>query len=1132
MKKIFMVLIVSFLILGITLNAKNAEKTIMRNVNGLAPRQLSGISNHEQMVFSNVNRDPDSRVYAFNAYDPNTIIPVGPVTFILNDPAGLTSLAASTAPYLMAGACWLAETETWYCTQYGGGLYTIDPATGTMTYIADSIGLNSIETDDSGIMYGTDGSNLYTVDWTTGATMLIGSHNIGFAMAGIACDDAGNMYGLSVDGEASADLYLIALDTGIATSLGSTGAQLCYAQDMAYDKNDGVLYAAAYFGDGTPSGLYSIDTNTAAMTLIGDFPDGIEVAALAIPYILAEPGAPAAPADVVVTPDGNGGLNCDLSWTCPDLTFGGDPLTELLEMRVYREGILVYSDSNPIIGGAGNCSDFVTAAGVYIYEVVGYNSEGESPAEGEAVWIGEDIPDAVIDFTLTDVSTEDLIAQLDWTNPITGFHGGYFAGITGYNIERSDGTLFSLAGSTTTWQDVTIVDPGIYAYSIIPYNSIGLGPSTTSYQVGIGIDIAQVGNTEVGDFYIPLNLWFMDSIVEVVYLQEWLETGMIINTVSFHAATISTMTDACDLEIWLGETPEDDLTAGWIPGADLEQVFSGTIDVAPGDHWLEIPLDEDFYYGNYENLVMMIIRNDNENYSFNDLWWCTESGTPNRTRLNFSDNETGWGFNALTGPWWGTETKTIYPDVRFYYTPLIIPSPGAATDVTFAADPDGALETQIDWTCPTLNYSGTTLTELLEMRVYRDSLLIYTDNSPTIGGTGSYLDAAVPLSGLNEYRVVGYNSEGEGIPVNGEPWIGEDIPAAVDNFALAQTSPNTLSGTLTWENPATGFHGGPFNEPILGYHIVRSDSMVFELEGSVTTYIDDTIPITANYCYTIVPYNLIGDGPIMTSNSVLIADNGLLIWEDFSNTVPPEGWHIADLGQNNWSSSATSRAGGAAPEAWLDWIPVFSGISRLCSDTLDTSGMNTLTLEFKHRVYDYEGGYTLGVATSTDGTTWNDVWTTIPTGSTPPATVIVDITNVDVGSATFQFCFYFAGESYDIDWWYLDDVILTDNGPLVASPENIVAVINTELSGNYPNPFNPDTNIAFSLKEAGHVTLEVYNIRGQLVKTLVNEVRETGFYLENWKGRDDSNKSVASGVYFYKMKSGDYHKSKKMLLIK
>jgi hypothetical protein len=90
----------------------------------------------------------------------------------------------------------------------------------------------------------------------------------------------------------------------------------------------------------------------------------------------------------------------------------------------------------------------------------------------------------------------------------------------------------------------------------------------------------------------------------------------------------------------------------------------------------------------------------------------------------------------------------------------------------------------------------------------------------------------------------------------------------------------------------------------------------------------------------------------------------------------------------------------------------------------------------------------------------------------------------------------------------------------------------TELQGNYPNPFNPETTINFSLKETGQVKLEVYNIKGQKVKTLVNQEMSAGQHSVLWSGRDDSGNSVSSGVYFFRMTNGRYTSTRKMILMK
>ncbi|NQT64854.1 MAG: T9SS type A sorting domain-containing protein, partial [FCB group bacterium] len=96
----------------------------------------------------------------------------------------------------------------------------------------------------------------------------------------------------------------------------------------------------------------------------------------------------------------------------------------------------------------------------------------------------------------------------------------------------------------------------------------------------------------------------------------------------------------------------------------------------------------------------------------------------------------------------------------------------------------------------------------------------------------------------------------------------------------------------------------------------------------------------------------------------------------------------------------------------------------------------------------------------------------------------------------------------------------------------VVPVFTNDLGKNYPNPFNPDTNISFSIKEDGFVSLKVYNTRGQLVKTLISENMQEGVHFTSWNGKNNNNKSVSSGIYFYKMDSKGYSSIKKMILMK
>jgi hypothetical protein len=111
-------------------------------------------------------------------------------------------------------------------------------------------------------------------------------------------------------------------------------------------------------------------------------------------------------------------------------------------------------------------------------------------------------------------------------------------------------------------------------------------------------------------------------------------------------------------------------------------------------------------------------------------------------------------------------------------------------------------------------------------------------------------------------------------------------------------------------------------------------------------------------------------------------------------------------------------------------------------------------------------------------------------------------------------------------------VTLSGAGVEPTSSGNDINLV-TKLSGNYPNPFNPETTILFSVKEKNiNTNITVYNLKGQKVKTLINENLTPGSHRVVWNGTDKNGKAVSGGVYFYKMQSGKYVNYKKTVLIK
>jgi len=88
------------------------------------------------------------------------------------------------------------------------------------------------------------------------------------------------------------------------------------------------------------------------------------------------------------------------------------------------------------------------------------------------------------------------------------------------------------------------------------------------------------------------------------------------------------------------------------------------------------------------------------------------------------------------------------------------------------------------------------------------------------------------------------------------------------------------------------------------------------------------------------------------------------------------------------------------------------------------------------------------------------------------------------------------------------------------------------LYANYPNPFNPTTNIGFQISDFGLVKLTVYDITGREITTLVSKQLSPGDYTVQWDGRSITGERVASGLYFYRLQTGDFLQTRKMLLVK
>lgn len=145
------------------------------------------------------------------------------------------------------------------------------------------------------------------------------------------------------------------------------------------------------------------------------------------------------------------------------------------------------------------------------------------------------------------------------------------------------------------------------------------------------------------------------------------------------------------------------------------------------------------------------------------------------------------------------------------------------------------------------------------------------------------------------------------------------------------------------------------------------------------------------------------------------------------------------------------------------------------------------------------------------------------------------LTEIDEGAEPgdeITICFDDFQLPMQVTWTNFGDVI--DLSPLISSVGGELTSFpkTYQLSMNYPNPFNPETTIKYQLPKANYVSLKIYNLLGQHVRTLVAEEKQAGYYQINWNGKDNQGNSVSSGIYLYELKSSNFQRTRKMLILR
>jgi len=293
-----------------------------------------------------------------------------------------------------------------------------------------------------------------------------------FSVFGIAADHSGNLYGIN----SNSDLISINPQNGQSTVIGPLGIAITFAQDIAYDRDNGVLYGTLY--SNSIGGLYTIDVNTGEATLIHNFL--AEIAGFAVPYSLADDNAPAALENFNAEAGENGALEATLSWINPTQTYDGSALNQLDSVVILRNAQLGTIIQNPVTGQSHTYLDTTFSnSGNFAYRAFAVNEHGAGLKSNYFLFVGEDVPASPDNLTIT---PQDDYGFLSWDAPTQGLNGGYLSGenITYTIVRFPQQTTVATDISETEFLDTTLPGMGNYWYRVTAKNHKGTGGMVTT----------------------------------------------------------------------------------------------------------------------------------------------------------------------------------------------------------------------------------------------------------------------------------------------------------------------------------------------------------------------------------------------------------------------------------------------------------------------------------------------------------------------------------------------------------------------------------------------------------------------------------------------------------------------------
>jgi len=700
------------------------------------------------------------------------------------------------------------------------------------------------------------------------------------------------------------------------------------------------------------------------------------------------------------------------------------------------------------------------------------------------------------------------------------------------NMQISQNAPITLTPGDATTVTLTLTPSfeGSYSGNVIFNSNAANEPTVTvfTYAQVLPENLVLVGNGTLENQGIPFEPSYRYSYSQSIYPTTdlvGLTDGVIITHIGYQTNGHSAFSQ--NVKVYMGYTNQNSFTnfSSYIPASDLTLVYNGPITVQEiAGSWAMLPLSEPFVYNASQNLVVAVNEYQGGAYQSGSDDLLSTNRSTQRSITMYNDNTS---YDELNLTQIGTVyTRNAIPNTAFVFEPGGLPRPRGLNGTA------GYGSVSLSWIEPNIPTEDDP-PSFLGYAIYRNAEGLtaglpfettqYTDYEVTSGSTYTYYITAIYVEGESEHsntiqvtipttglsinpptNLVAHSTQGR-VPISWQPGvvvINESFETALGNLWLRQQG-DSGDGAGWTISPTGGIDGDGY---IYSSSVDHNGDLLYAVQDYL---ISPVLSITATGTWLNYWVGAFDASSASETYWLMIASpptsNAMEFQIITNETLTDHNWQRRSVNLSQYAGSDIRIA-----FAHITLPNASPNRNRIKLDGFEIVKPNdgSQSLPLAYRVYlDDNPNYI-------NGNNYSQTNFLLPLMSLGTHRVYVTAVYDQAGNneSTLSNVAVITYTSADADY--------TSEIPT------------TRLVGNYPNPFNPSTTIAFEIDKIMSVSIDIYNAKGQLVRTLSEAVYPAGRHTLTWNGNDDSDQSVSSGIYFYRLTTEKGSDTRKMLLLK